>query len=315
MAAMEARALVAICALFGCGGADSTSTDRTRDTTDASADRAGDLVGDRIPGDQAADSTRDAGSPVGPTPDGDDRILFDTRTSLQVAGTTEVALALFDEVTGSWSLATDVDGRGTHALRLDHPGWDGVNCTDQGGMLYQQLPSPSPRQLFVQWRLHLGRTTTGEGLGPVGSFQITNVGCGNAGAKRMLVLRDVPDLGGEGRVDYVWSGPAPVNERLEGWYTSPNPGNLGQNAGPEFSAEASVGADVTHTLYLEAASTSGASDGAARMWINGALVMEHINIPTGHWAFHRFQFPTTFRAPAQAQSEYYWDILVWEPVP
>jgi len=248
-----------------------------------------------------------------PTPGPGSRILFDTRQSLQAATSSAAAVALFDEVTGTWNLTTNVDGQGTHALRLDHAGWDGVNCTDQGGMLLKGLPTPSPRQLFLQWKLHLGRTVTGGGLGAVGSFQITNAACGNAGAKRMLVLRNVGDLGGEGRVDYVWAGPAPANEHIEGWYTSPSPGNLGQNAGPAFSAEASVGTDVLYTLYLQAASAPSASDGAVRMWINGVLIMEYVNIPTGHWAFHRLQFPTTFRAPAQAQSEYYWDVLAWEP--
>ena len=251
-------------------------------------------------------------SGASPLPDANDRILLDARQRLQQAttlGEAECALRATGtcsptvQPTAETGFTTDVDGSGTRALRKS---WRGMSICDDASAAYWQvrLPSPYPRRMFISWKMRMGRTATGGGLGAVGAFDITNGNCGNAGRKVMLVLRDVPDEGGNGRIDYLWPGSAPVQ---------PSVGFQPLNRGA-FQPQDHVGQTLQQTLYLQAESSPTANDGVLRLWVNGALVMEFVG-DVGPEAFHRFQFPSTFRAPIQDQTEYWWDIVAWEPVP
>jgi hypothetical protein len=249
--------------------------------------------------------------------------MFDGRAggahNLQTATTLSQAQQRLAQVGGEvygpdWT--TDVDGLGTKAFRVQWRNWNN-SPQDQANLitLSPRSGGSAPKQLFVQFKHRMGRTATGGGIGNIGAFAITNEldPGGNAGRKYLLLLRAVSDLGGMGRVDVVWPGPAPVGVRTEGWYgMSTNPGNIPINRSP-FNPESYVGRTFTFTYYFQAESTSGARDGIVRMWIDGTLVMEAVNIPTGTWGIDRFQFPDTFRSPKYDMTEYFWDLLVWKP--
>jgi hypothetical protein len=244
-----------------------------------------------------------------PQPGASDRILFDTRTSLQQATSKAQADALFLYVSNEFSFTSNVDGKGTRAMRADYQARPG-ECWDSGSMLQAGLSAPYPKEVYFQYKILLGRTATGGGIGDLGRFQITNAECGNAGAKRFLVLRDVPDRGGAGRTDLLWPGPAPAIPRLaidtRNW-------SLSQNRGSTFDPQTHVGEVMTWTLYFRAASSPSANDGIARVWVNGQLIIETTTGSFGPEGYHRFQLPATFRAPQFNQSEYYWDIVAWTP--
>ena len=253
----------------------------------------------------------------GPQPDGNDRVLVDARRALQQArtlGEAECTLrpapcSMRVQATPETGFTLDVDGRGTHALRKS---WHRtVECTDAPGAVpwLVRLPSPKPRRIYMRWNMRLGRSPTGGGLGAVNAFQITNAACGNAGRKVWLTLRDVPDEGSRGRLDFLWPGPAPVRPVL-----SSASRNVGPRGGAAFDPQQHVGETLTHVIYLQAESGEQANDGVVRVWVNGRLLIDESGLDLGADGFDRFQFPSTFRAPVQDQTEYFWDVVAWEPV-
>ena len=260
-----------------------------------------------VQGTDAPTAVSAAGDPI---PGAGDRILMDARQKLQAAttlGEAECALRATGtcsptaQPTAETGFTTDMDGLGTNALRKS---WRGMSiCDDANADYWQvQLPSPYPRSMYLSWKMRMGRTATGGGLGALNAFDITNENCGNAGRKVLLVLRDLPDLGGQGRIDYLWPGSAPVQ---------PSVGFQPLNRGT-FQPQDHVGQTIQQTIYLQAESSPTANDGILRLWVNGTLVLEFVG-DVGPEAFHRFHFPSTFRAPIQDQTEYWWDMVAWEP--
>jgi hypothetical protein len=211
-----------------------------------------------------------------------------------------------------------MDGANTHAVRVDWKNWNGV-CSDQAANIITYLPRPYQTHVVITWKTRLGRTSTGGGVGTVGNFQITNKNCGgynntggNAGRKSLLVARAVPNMGAAGRIEYLWAGPAPVMPKV-----TSDALNLSYLPlkGVSVDLQAQVGKVITQTLELKAASSATAKDGIVRLWINGVKVVESLSAPIGPEAFHRFQIPSTFNSPMQDQSEYFWDIVAWTPLP
>ena len=216
------------------------------------------------------------------------------------------------EVEGNLAFSANMDGNGTHALRID---WNSFNgrCGDAGGHMRNYLPQPYSKHLIFSWKQHLGRTPTGGGIGAVNSFQITNSGNGcdfNAGRKELLVARDVADGGGFDRMDYIWPGPAPVSPRVDNGNQNLNINIL---PGLSFNPQQHVGETIVQTVELQAESSPGASDGIVRVWINGVKVIENVRAKIGAEAFNRTELPSTFNSPAQDQSEYIWDVVAWVP--
>ncbi|MQA92732.1 MAG: hypothetical protein GEU90_21330 [Gemmatimonas sp.] len=244
------------------------------------------------------------------SPQSGDRILFDFRQSLQNATSEQQALDLVSvERSGPWAFSANVDGQGTKALRVD---WRRAgSCTDAAALVVIRFPTSNlPRRAFMQWKQHMGRTSTGGGIGNVSQFSVTNDACGNAGRKMALMLRDVSDGGAEDRIEYLWPGPDPalptitIDSRSNRW--------IG-NTGVRWEPQQHVGETFSHTLYYQAESSEGANDGIIRLWINGQLVIERTDADIGSQAFSRFELPTTMRAPEFDQSEYFWDLVGWEP--
>jgi hypothetical protein len=216
------------------------------------------------------------------------------------------------EIYGNTAFTADLDGHGTHALRIDWKSFNG-SCGDQAAGVNTYLPQPYSKHVFFSWKQRLGRTATGGGIGNLNSFQITNAGNGcdfNAGRKEFLVCRDNADGGCYDRMDYLWPGPAPVSPRMDN-----NNQNLNFQVlpGVQFNPQQHVGETIVQTIELQAESSTGASDGIVRVWINGVKVIENVHARIGAESFNRFEFPATFNSPAQDQSEYLWDIVGWVP--
>jgi hypothetical protein len=269
----------------------------------------------RLDGGTAADTaTVTVTEPRDPVPDADDRLLFDVRTSLQQATSATAAEAPFRATyNGMWYPSSAVhfvqnfNGRGTNAIRLD---WTREStCVDQARQVQAGFTAPYPKEVYVQWKLHMGRTAEGGGLGEVGRFQLTNAACSNAARKALLIPRDVPDLGNYGRMGYTWAGPAPVKPLL----TQTTPDFAAYGNASDFDYQGAQGQDIIQTVYYKAASSETAYDGVIRLWINGRLIVEAVGAPIMHYGFHRFSLPTVMRAPSLDQSEYVWDIVAWEP--
>ncbi|MEX2284709.1 MAG: Ig-like domain-containing protein [Gemmatimonadota bacterium] len=252
-----------------------------------------------------------------PRPDASDLILIDSRTRLQQAttrGEAECAIRASPCTpnpalntpgldTAHFALSLNMDGNGTRALRVTwkKPATFGDCC---GGGYQQPVIPGAPKEVYIQWKHRLGRTSTGGGIGALNSFAINNPldPVGNAGRKVMLLLRDVPDMGGSGRIDYLYQGGTGVQVTL---------GFKGLNKGP-FQPDQMVGQTIIQTIYAKAESSADSNDGVLRLWVNGQLVLDHIG-DFDPWGIHRIQFPSTYRSPAQDQTEYLWDLIVWQP--
>ncbi|MEX2284966.1 MAG: Ig-like domain-containing protein [Gemmatimonadota bacterium] len=253
-----------------------------------------------------------------PAPDANDRILIDSRQTLQQAtNLREMWSAVLGQpqpseplhaglATDPWSLALDIDGQGTNAVRRT---WRAFCCGDRDGNgaieAHMGAFGSAPKEVFIQWKQLLGRTPTGGGIGAVGVFQVhnaTDVGH-NAGRKNFLVLRDVPGQpwSGNNRFDYLWYGSGGIAVGL---------GNDVQAA--SFNPQQRVGQVMIQTLHLRAASAASATNSREALYVNGVLIRERIG-GLNEWGFQRTQFPATFRSPAIDMTEYFWDLLVWEP--
>lgn len=257
-----------------------------------------------------ADAPAYAGTPA-PTPS--DRVLFDTRGSLQQAATLAEALRLFGIEASSrkfWGFTTNMDGAGTNALRVDWKRWDGTNCRNVGATLPRTLPSPYPKTIYVTWKQRLGRTATGGGVGVLNDFQVHNWECGSAGRTVWQLFRANGDSSAIGRVDVTWPGPQPVEPSIK----LNNPSVvLRPNLGLTYNPQDRLGEIIEQTVFVRAESSPGARDGEARLWVNGKLLVSRTGLAIGPDGFRRFVFPATYRAPMLDQSEYFWDIVAWQP--
>ena len=162
----------------------------------------------------------------------------------------------------------------------------------------------------MQWKQRLGRTSNdADANGDVGIFQTENASCPRAGRYVAAVMRDNAGGSDHGAVWLWWRG-SPRQPAVE--QNSPNAFTSG-NQGWTFLPQQSVGQTIVTTLFLQAESAPGKGDGAIRVWMNGRLYLERTNVRLGTNAFHRFQFPDWFGAPRIDDSEYFWDVVAWEP--
>ena len=245
-----------------------------------------------------------------------DRILIDTRTSLQRATDRASAMRAFGYVGltgGLWAFTSDVDGRGTNALRLDWSKRPRNRCTYGNTAMSTALPEPHPDRVVVQWKHQLGRTPSGGGYGAIGEFALTDHGC-PTGRTNWSMLRQASTnaLSDPRRVDYMWTGASPVAPYIVRQGEVPFRANAPSDA--PVQVEGLVGRAATHTLYLQRESAPGAGDGVVRLWIDGQLVVENTAAALDAEPFRRIFFPGVAPLPLQRQSEYYWDVVIWEPV-
>jgi hypothetical protein len=260
-----------------------------------------------------------------PEPDSDDRILFDTRAggaqSLQ-AMTTEaevesVFMAPSPHPDDGWEFTTDFDGDGTHAIVLN---WRGVGSDfgDRSRNILVNLPTPKPSRVYVHFKMWHGRTATsvsrGEGVGEQGAFDFTNENdpVGNAGAKRWRILGDKPD-GSLGGFDLLYHGPAPVSV---GFGSGSSIFSGGTDFGVRQGELSGLASFVPEDHLNEVVSVTILADidnGVARAWIDGELRLEDTNMDFRSTQWTRFQLPMIIRSPQIDMTEYFWDIVSWEP--
>ena len=259
----------------------------------------------------AAFDAASASLEAAPSPAAGDRVLVNSLTSLQQATTLSGALASLGSTTvlESWRLyfTANADGLGTNAFRVDWP-YGSTSCQYFNTTIAVNLPTPYPTRLFAQWKQHLGRTATGSGAGTVGSFVLTDHGCATGRTDWSLLRAGQTD---GGRLDYEWTGAAPVVPFVT--YLGPTPIRLEAAAVDEAQIERYVGRVATHTLFVQAESSPGAGDGAVRLWIDGALVIDRLGIALDTHAFRRVEFPGRTPRAKSRQTEYFWDVLVWQP--
>ena len=208
--------------------------------------------------------------------------------------------------------AADIDGKGTHALRVDWTSFNG-HCGDQSHRSVTYLSEPYSKHIIISFKQLMGRTATGGGIGKLNSFQITNEGNGcdfNAGRKILLVCRVNADGGCFNRMDYLYPGPAPVKPRVDNNTVQCHCGLL---PGVAFNPQDYVGKTIVTTEELQAESSAGAKDGIVRVWVNGKKIIENTHAEIGAEAFNRFELTPTFNSPAQDQTEYIWDVVSWVP--
>ena len=242
-----------------------------------------------------------------PTPDADDRLLLDSRAALQRAMNPQQAIrSLTTDFTGTFDFTSDVDGAGTNALRLDWPATG--RCASDERKLITYLPNPLPRRVVVRWKSRLGRSATGGGLGSVDAFSVYSSACGRGGREVLAALRDVHDGGGAGRIDLRWEASSASNVSARITYSG---GSVGAIAG--MTSVPTPGRSATMTVYLQAESARGARDGAVRVWLDDQLVQAGSGLALGPEAFHRLHLPGQNETLWQAQSEYFWDVVAWEP--
>lgn len=256
-----------------------------------------------------------------PVPLAGDRVLFDARAGgandLQAATNYAQMAAAFNvdslcEMINSPRFVSDFNGTGTNAMGSQYVG-EGTNCVDRnGGKILKYFPGNNPKHVFIRYKMHMGRTIQDTaGLGDVGAFSIYNANCGNAGRKVFLLPRDVQDMGGYGRINFLFAGPAAPPPQ----FTMDDPNFLVSASAPDPNTL--IGKDVLVVVELKAASTDEAEDGIARMWMyydgQSHQYLNRADLKLLDLGFNRWEIPSTFRAPLIDQTEYFWDMVVWEP--
>ena len=244
-------------------------------------------------------------------PDPADRILLDTRTTLQQATSYASAKAAFGTniaANGNWGFTSNVDGSGTNAMRLIWPRRYDTACRYATASLGVPLPTPRATRIYVQWKQHLGRTETGGGSGPIGGFTMGN-GCTADVRAKMTALR--AGLAETERLEYRWMAPTPLAPRVTA-FVDPST-HVDAGSGSTFRPVEHAGTTITQTLYLQAESAPGARDGVVRLWVNGTLVMERAGVAIGAAGFRRLRFPGRMAIASRLQTEYFWDVVAWEP--
>ncbi len=251
-----------------------------------------------------------------PVPGANDLIVLDTRQSLQQATNVTTAINLFDPVSHSddasavrtaatnagegWTLATNIDGLGTHALVCNYVG----AARDHDCYVRQALPT-KPSEIYIQWTGRFGRMATDSSgsNGAVDAFAWDPA----HGFKRINMHRP-----GDGdRLDFDGSDPDNgVEPHIEN--SDRNWIREGTITGWKFPQEAGAKPFVS-TVYFKTASTNTSSDGVFRLWIDGVLVFERTDVPAGNLPFDQYQIFSTWPSVPQAQCEYLWNLIAWVP--
>jgi uncharacterized protein YjdB len=239
-----------------------------------------------------------------------DRILLDTRTSLQHATTRAQAIRAFNNANAGWLwvFTPNVDGQGTNALRIDWPRRVSPSCAYATALLTANLPAPAANRLVIQWKHHLGRTATGGGFGTVGAFSLVDHGCPKG--REVATLHGASTGAAAPQLMYGWTGASPVAP----FVARDGAPALQISALPDIARlDDYVGRTAVHTLFVQAESAPGASDGIVALSIDDQLVLLNTTAPLSVGAFRQISFPGESPRPRQRQSEYFWDFVVWEP--
>lgn len=282
--------------------------------------------------------------PSDPAPAG--RILFDTRAGgaqdlQRMATAADVAnmlgkgnySTLPNSWTPTWGFTKDLDGRGTRGILIPWAAKPAGTFGDVAQLLTVELKNflaggPMPRRFVVQWKSWLGRTRTGAGtpggadaIGAIGAFQWHNPAdpVKNAAGKRIRLFRDLPDATRYTRgFDILYhgheTGLACYAELASSSPLFPSEQNAYGAIFPGVDPAPWINQVVTTTLAIEPSSSDAAADGSVRVWMQAAKVLDlTAKAALGVPGFSGFEFPMIFRSPAFDQTEYWWDVVAWEP--
>ena len=239
-----------------------------------------------------------------------DRVLVDSRAGLQSASTLSEGLAAIHATESNpryWAFTTDVDGSGTHALRIDWPR-TGRGCATITPRVSINLPTPSPTRIMVTWKHRLGRSPSGGGVGGINEFTLANRSCD----PRHSFLRLYRDYGGWDDANYVDLRSMTANGTLEVLVPDLSL-KLDPNDGWSFPLTQHIGEVLWFALYVEAESGRRTNDGRIRLWMNGRLLSDYQSLHIAPAAFAHLRLPMGSTAPMQPQSEYIWDLRVSAP--
>jgi hypothetical protein len=267
---------------------------------------------------------------VDPKPVGSDVIVRDFRAGgnrdIQVC--TTLACAIGTSFAGNVSFTTDFDGQGTNAFVLPWQKNGGqASCTGNSGGSQQNLyifTNPAiigPVEVFLQYKLWMGRTSTGPGIGNVGEFKNTNSDPAAPGGHKWFVLFRNEAGGSNARMT------AEQSPSVGKFITTSYPGFTGTGGLDGSIGEVHFfGSDVatpwnpddntnkvnTLTFRFKSESAINAGNGEMSLWVNGVLRQEKKNMFTSPFGVGEWQIGgPTWICPPQDQTAYVWDMVVW----
>ncbi len=252
-----------------------------------------------------------------PSPSGS--IRFDTRAGgthdIQTSSTMAAALSAsgFSNVhAGQRSLpyhvdwTNDADGAGTRAFRFNWQGSSGPG-DEHDMMIFRGMSSLgiTSDELYIQWRIWQGRTSSGGGVGSVGSWDAY----GGPGSGKRIVWQT--SAGGDGRFTFA---PGTEADKLGQFFVanSYNPTTAGV-APVDWQTYAHQWVFLTFRLKPE--SSNGEGDGIIEAWVDDTKFYSNLAAVTRQYAYTgqlEIGGPTWIEPP-QDQTMYVADIVVWQP--
>lgn len=241
------------------------------------------------------------------------------------------------------AFTTNVDGGNTHAFVLQWQKNAGDtacngNATSEDNVMIEKGVSSQggpyvDGEVFLSYKVWYGKTATGGGVGSVGSYS-------EGGGHKFMVWTRRPFGGGaninDGRLtleenthggelvvaNYTgYAGPPPHpdnNEIAEAffWGTGDAATCTWCTSGTQWLPSNFYSQANTLTFRFKPESALNAADGQMEMWANGAVAFDSSGqyMYNGGWASLQIGGPTWI-CPPQDQTEYVWDIVVWQHKP
>ncbi len=216
----------------------------------------------------------------------------------------------------------DMDGAGKRAFRFNWKDLSGASIPNDEHDLNLERGTGSlgitAGDIYIQWKMRHGETSSGGGVGSVGSFIMYGGRTGGAG-KRLVWFRAgdsqqgritlAPGLQGDGMSIFVDGDPA----QGSGGSSGPWPGQI--EADVPIDWEDFINQDVKLTMRFGPSSNDDTADGTLEVWFNDTLVHSRIgNILIGPLALSgtlQLGGPTWIQ-PQQDQTTYLWDVVIWQ---
>ena len=269
-----------------------------------------------------------------PQPQTGDQILLDFRAGgnkdLQSCTDLTCARNRMGIHVGNIGFTTNFDGNNTRALVFQWLLNNGqATCTGNTGSQQDMFMETSTNvsgfaDIYLQYKIWMGRTATGGGVGTVGSYSNVNLGGGTPGGHKWWVWFRTAAGNGDGRLTAeqsptLWkmittsypgyTGPAPIADGAIGevhyFGTDVTSG--------AWNPDANLNKVNTLTFRIRSETANNAQNGLMEVWANGALVQSKSNLYTSPLGFFGLQIggPTWICPPAD-QTYYMWDIVVWK---
>lgn len=194
-----------------------------------------------------------------------------------------------------------------------------------GADRFKGHPAPGG-EIFLQYKRYFGRTANDQSaaaVGPVNDFFVAHTMGGPGGRKETVWNR----AGSIRRVTWKRDNLDPDLPAGETWLVrglrqnQPDAnapivlgtGDLATEITPWWPDAHMPGGPFTFTLRIKLESSDGAGDGAMTLWVNDTKHQEMTGIGTRTADFEGLEIGgPTWICPPQDQTEYIWDIVVWE---